>query len=80
MTDEPYPEAAKMLEVREKSQTIGAFIDDSGYSLCIYSETQNVYLPIRKSIEQILADYFGIDLDKVEKERQQILATVRSET
>lgn len=78
--DEPYPEAAKMLEVKDQSQVIGLFIETSGYVLCkLPSPNSEHYIPTHKSIEQILADYFAIDLDKVEKERQQMLATIRSE-
>lgn len=43
---------------------------DISYGRC--SEDQHL-VPVRKSIEQILADYFEIDLAKVEEERMQIL-------
>lgn len=36
------------------------------------------YLPITKSIEKLLAEYFEIDLNKVESERRKILESLRS--
>jgi len=37
------------------------------------------YYPIRKTIEQIIAQYFEIDLNKVEEERRLILEEIRKE-
>jgi hypothetical protein len=37
-------------------------------------------LPVYTSIEKMLAKYFKIDLDKVEKEKRQILEDLRSKT
>jgi len=34
-------------------------------------------IPVRDTIEQLLADYFDIDLKKVEEERRMILDTMR---
>lgn len=35
------------------------------------------YLPLRKPIEHILAEYFGISLKRLEKEKAQMLAGMR---
>ena len=35
------------------------------------------YLPLRQSIERTLAEYFGIDLDKIEQERRTMLEVLR---
>jgi hypothetical protein len=35
------------------------------------------FVPINKNIEKLLAEYFNIDLDKVEKEKQAILKELR---
>jgi len=45
----------------------------------------DVLLPIRKyrgysGIEQLLADYFEIDLEKVEKERKHLLAWIQGQS
>jgi len=39
----------------------------------------NQLFPIRKPIESLLANYFEIDLAKVEKERRQILEDIRKQ-
>ena len=35
------------------------------------------YLPVHIAIEQMLAKYFGIDLDKAEQEKRAILESLR---
>ena len=42
---------------------------------CGYHSGEMVY--IRESFEKLLARYFGIDLDKIEKEKQAILKEIR---
>lgn len=77
------PELDKMLVVRVRSQAIGEFLewlaDTKGYG--IYSEDdaedqegnmQRLYFRAPNT-EQLLAEYFEIDLKKVEKERRAIL-------
>lgn len=83
MKTKPYPktpELDKMKAVQAESQTIGAFLDHmstSGMSLACFDQYgENLHF-VRKSIEQILADYFEIDLVKVEKERRAILDAIR---
>ncbi len=64
------------------------------YSLCVWQEGRKDYFgddpedyiyspegyyPDRKSIEAILAEYFQIDMDKVNEEREQILRDIREE-
>lgn len=79
------PELDKMLAVKEKSHAIGEFLDwldESSlvvceYGVCDCDECGNELYPARTSTEQLLADYFGIDLNKCEQERQQILKDIR---
>lgn len=81
------PELDKMLAVKDKSQEIGAFLDslsEQGYAICEhkqYGEDEwdgpSGYHPVRKNIEQLLAEYFNIDLKKCEEERQAILASLK---
>lgn len=80
MTDDPYPEHTKMKAIQDKSQVIGEFLENTDYILAQYDENngggEDLLWPITKTTEQILADYFGIDLDKIEAERFQMLAAL----
>jgi hypothetical protein len=73
----------RMKAVRERSQAIGGFLEwlqSRGYVLCFRAEGQHPgipYLPAVKSIEELLAEYFGIDLDAAERERRAVLEWVR---
>ena len=83
------PELDKMMAVQEKSQIIGEFLkwlNESSLIICeygvifdIYEEEMDGLLPIRSSKEQLLAEYFNIDLNKCERERQQILTDLKSD-
>ena len=60
-----FPEHAKLMAVAEQSQAIGAFLDDSGYVLYEPVEDKDGdihHRPTSKSITDVLADYFGIDI------------------
>ena len=73
----------------EGSQTIGAFLDwlqNERKPPIVLAEYSNIneydddgaimgdmLLPVRQRIEELLAEYFGVDLKKVEEERRQIL-------
>ena len=73
MSDQIYPECEKALAVKDKSQELGNFITEGGYTLCKWHDKWERYMPTNNSVEEILADHFGIDLKKMEKEKQQIL-------
>lgn len=67
-----YPEHEKLVLVSDKSQAIGEFLDwinsRKGYVIGKYIE--NDYLmPVYEGTSQILAEYFDIDLDKIEQEK-----------
>ena len=80
------PECDKMRKAREKgSQIIGEFLEwceSNGIVLSsVIKEEDEIFerwCPINKRREQILADFFGVDLDKCEEERQAILEELRS--
>lgn len=80
-TPDPYPEHTKLQTLAEQSQAIGEFLDGSPYILAEYRGMENraepQLLPVNKSIQQILADYFEIDLKKIETERQAMLASLQ---
>ena len=77
--DNKYPECDKMLAVKDKSQVIGEFLEwlqcVKEIELCqlIDGEEEMEYSPIYFSNEELLAEFFNIDLDKVEKEKLCIL-------
>ena len=82
------PECDKMIAVKNKSQPIGEFLDwlqnEKGFCISEWSgkadENGDEYLlPVHKSIEQWIADYFNIDLNKVEQERRAVLDYLRME-
>lgn len=88
----PTPECDKMAEVREKSQAIGEFLEwlrsEKGVRLgkrfdytaeglsgndVDYSE----FMPYSYSTNRLLAEHFGIDMNKVEQEKRAILRDLR---
>lgn len=84
------PELDKMKKIQEKSQEIGYFLDwlnaEKSWILCKMFEGEEDnhthkgdYLPAHFNIEKLLAEYFRIDLQKVEKERRAILEAIREE-
>lgn len=76
-------ECAKLVAVSKDSQTIGTFLDwlRSGrvprVTLCVMDDSSERYRPSYTSIEKLLAEYFEIDLNKVEEERRAILEGIR---
>jgi hypothetical protein len=76
-----YPELDKMKAAREKSAVLTEFVDwldQNNMRICLRTEVSITYAgspyePIPESFEKLFARFFGIDLDKVEEERRQIL-------
>jgi hypothetical protein len=69
-------ELLKMQQCQPASQFIGEFIEwlhENKMEICHRVGDVVEYNPDRRSIEQLLADYFEIDLVKVENERRRIL-------
>ena len=75
-----------MVAVQERSRELSNFVDwlrEQGYAICekidydgsTYPAIQ--WAPLYKSYEQLFADYFGIDLKKVEEERRALLEEIR---
>lgn len=67
-----------MKAVRDESQSIGNFLmwlREHHYTICQFNGARcgSEYMPARKTIEELLADYFDIDLRRVEKEKQAMI-------
>jgi len=76
-----YPECEKLAAVHEKSQTIGAFLEwleTKDISLMLWCPGDNFRRP-HMSIEKMLAEFFEIDLNKVEEERRAMLEDMRKQ-
>lgn len=78
-----YPEHERMAAVVRDSHVIGDFLtdrDEAGIKLARWDDEAGEFLPFTRTIEEHLADYFDIDLAKIETERQAMLANLREET
>lgn len=87
-----YPECEKMSKVTEKSQSIGEFLEwlseEKKVVIGSYQEfespwdkegcTRKEFAPFRYDTEKLLAEFFGIDLKKVEQEKRAMLAEIRA--
>jgi hypothetical protein len=81
------PETARLVAASTESQKIGEFLDwlnfELGVTLCVLDEETGRFQPARgmgvfTSTERLLARYFQIDLDRVERERGRLLAYIRA--
>lgn len=78
------PEHDKLKKVRTESNAIGAFLDwllhERELEICEMPEKSETYFPVHLpfgTIETLLAEYFNIDLKKIEQEKRAILAELR---
>jgi len=75
-----YPEHIKLKAISQFSQKIGEFVDwlsESQIQLC-EPDKYDDYTPVRTSIQKLLADFFEIDLNRIEEEKQQMLEELRA--
>ena len=76
-----YSEHEKMSAVADKSQATGEFLewlfDTKGYVLCETREDtwHEQFDPVNSRIENLLAEFYGVDLNLVEKEKRHMLVT-----
>lgn len=84
------PELDKLGKVAPTSQKIGEFVDwlraekgillanwPTGAERNMYGEKMDYLAPVNIPIERLLAEFFGIDLNKVEEERRGVLDYLR---
>ena len=79
-----YPEHEKLEAVKDESQAIGAFFDwlqnerHPTLQMCIVTDhADHPFQPAPVSIRQLLAEYFSIDLKKIDAEKDEMLACLR---
>ena len=79
-----YPEHQKLAKISDKSQAIGEFLEWLGreYVICTWGSVDDAfdregYRPARKSIEELLAEFFEIDRAVIETEKRAMLAALR---
>lgn len=78
------PELDKMSAIHEKSNATGDFLDwlqnsrEPRIYLCELDQDAEQFYPPNLSIEKLLAEYYKIDLNKVEEERRQMLDYIRA--
>ena len=84
-----YPEHQKLQKIQDKSQSIGEFLEwlgESGFTVCRWVDgykddmgewVPSGYYPNKRSTERLLADFFDIDLKKIEEEKQKMLKELR---
>jgi len=79
-----YPEHEKLAKIKDRSQTIGEFVDwlqnEKSYILASWNEDRHAprLYPAHVSTERLLAQYFDIDLVIVEQERRSMLKEMRA--
>lgn len=82
------PECDKAVKIRNKSQSIGEFIewlrDEKKVILAskmpiedFEDEEIETLAPAYYNLDSLLAEFFGIDLNKIEKEKRELLEAVR---
>ena len=74
-----YLEHEKLQKIQEQSQLCGEFLEwlsGQGYVLARWGEDDLLY-SVRAPRDKLLAEFFEIDLDKLEQEKQQLLEEQR---
>lgn len=76
-----FPECEKLASVSEESNKIGQFLewllDDKQYCIAQYYDDDMALSDVCRSINDLLAEYFNIDLNEVERERRIMLDELR---
>lgn len=79
MSEQPYPEHDRLRAVSDESQKIGEYMEWlAGQGLVVAHLYNGSQLALsHRSIEDLLAAYFAIDLDKLEAEKRAMIAALR---
>ncbi len=77
------PECDKMRAISHLSQTCGEFVDwldvRKDFTLCAWDHENGCHYPAAPSLPSLLAEFFEIDLRKVDAEQREILRQLREE-
>lgn len=79
--DSLFPEHDKLHQVKDQSQQIGEFLDwlhTKGIVLAQYPKDRVWPRPYTGTIERLLAEYFEVDLRKLEEEKLAMLWSIRN--
>jgi hypothetical protein len=75
------PNLDKALEIKERSQAIGEFLEwchEKGWWLAEFPKERDYMLPIKENnIQKILAEFFGLDYEAMSREQEAVLKWVR---
>lgn len=75
------PNLDKVIEVKDKSQAIGEFIEwcnhEKKWFFCKYLPDREFPSPVRVDIERLLAEFFDIDYDAMNREQAAVLKYVQ---
>ncbi len=81
MNEHPYPEHQKLKAIADKSQAIHDFLewlqDTKGGFLAVRAGRRQDAYPMRESLRTLLAEFYEIDLDKIEDEKRAMLDECR---
>ena len=83
MTATTYPQHATLKAVRYESAVIAKFIETlglaglAGLTICEYHEGFGEFRETMKSTEQLLADFFEVDLKALEAEKRSMIEEIR---
>lgn len=80
-------EHEKLAKVKYQSQAIGQFLEwlqeELGALIAVYApdtddDGEQVLTPLAATIEELLAEYFEVNLEKLEAEKRAMLAEIRA--
>ena len=80
-----YPEHEKLAKIQDKTQIVGEFLDwlvnEKGMVLADWQEglIEDRLAPVNPSIQDLIAEFFQIDQNKLEAEKRQMLKAYRGE-
>ncbi len=80
-----YPEHEKLQKIQDKTQTVGEFLDwlvnerEVVLAKWIDGTLEERLAPINPSIQDLIAEFFGVDQNKLEAEKRAMLKVCRGE-
>lgn len=77
-----YPEHEKLRGLGGSNQVVGDFIEWLGeqeIELAKWNRSGTYCMPINKSRDSLIAEFFDIDRNKLESEKEAMLAAIRGE-